>query len=147
MKYAPYSFSKLSTHKQCNRKFKYNYLDRAPKGKVDMTALLKGAAVHSILESHPNSSTHKLAEKYKHVVDNFIKTKLGEKYLNLNSTREFDFGLTYNLEPTSYSDKAALFRGSVDFICVITGILYDEIEVDSLDDIPDGWELDEILER
>lgn len=124
MKYAPYSFSKLSTHKQCNRKFKYNYLDKAPKGKVDMTALLKGGAVHSILEHYPNDSDHKLAPKYQHIADAFVRSKLGEKYLTQNSTREFNFGLTHDLEPCAYSDKAALFRGSVDFVCVIDGVLH-----------------------
>lgn len=146
MKYAPYSFSKLSSHKQCNRKFKYKYINKVKPEDRDLTALLRGSAVHSILEHHPNTSNHSLAEKYKHIVDKFISTKLGEKYLNQKSTREFNFGLTYDLEPTTYSDKAALFRGSVDFICINECVLHQEIEVDSLDDIPAGWELDKILE-
>lgn len=124
MKFTPYSFSKLSTHKQCGRKFKYNYIDKAPKGKVDMTALLKGGAVHSILENYPSESNHKLATKYQHIADKFIATNLGEKYLTQDSIREFDFGLTKDLTPTSYSDKEALFRGSVDFICTIESVLH-----------------------
>lgn len=124
MKFNPYSFSKLSTHKQCNRKFKYNYIDKAPKSKVDMTALLKGGAVHSIIEHYPNPSPHKLSSKYQHIVDEFITTNLGEKYLTQDSIREFDFGLTKKLEPTTYSDKEALFRGSIDFICTIDDTLH-----------------------
>jgi CRISPR/Cas system-associated exonuclease Cas4 (RecB family) len=124
MKYSPYSFSKLATHKHCNRKFKYNYIDKAPKDKMDMTALLKGGAVHSILEHYPNESSHKLAPKYQHIADKFIVTNLGEKYLTQDSIREFDFGLTMDLMPTSYSDKEALFRGSVDFICTIDDVLH-----------------------
>lgn len=124
MKFAPYSFSKLSTHKQCNRKFKYNYIDKAPKDKTDMTALLKGGAIHSIIEHYPNETSHKLAPKYQHIVDKFISTNLGEKYLTVDSIREFDFGLTKKLGPTSYSDKDALFRGSVDFICTIDKVLH-----------------------
>lgn len=147
MKYAPYSFSKLATHKHCNRKFKYNYIDKAPKDKTDMTALLKGGAVHSILEHYPNESTHKLAPKYQHIVDNFICTTLGEKYLNQESIREFSFGLTKQLTPTTYSDKEALFRGFIDFICTIEDTLPDEIiEVDSSDDVPDAYEIIEIIE-
>ena len=89
-----------------------------------MTALLKGGAVHSILEHYPNETAHKLAPKYQHIADNFIRTNLGEKYLIQDSIREFDFGLTENLEPTKYSDKEALFRGSVDFICTIDNVLH-----------------------
>lgn len=124
MKYSPYSFSKLSTHKNCNRKFYYNYIEKAPKSKRDMTALLKGGAVHSILEHYPNETSHKLAPQYQHIVDKFIKTNTAKKYLLSESTREFDFGLTHDLQPTSYSDKSALFRGSVDFICTIDDILH-----------------------
>ena len=124
MQFRPYSFSRLSTHKHCPRKFKYNYIDKAPKDKTDMTALLKGGAIHSIIEHYPNETSHKLAAKYQHIVDKFISTTLGEKYLTVDSIREFDFGLTEKLEPTSYSDKNALFRGSVDFICTIDKVLH-----------------------
>ena len=124
MKYNPYSFSKLSTHKHCNRKFKYNYIDKAPKDKMDMTALLKGGAVHSILEHYPNESLHKLAPKYQHIADKFVVTNIGEKYLTQESIREFDFGLTKDLTPTAYSDKEALFRGSIDFICTIDNVIH-----------------------
>lgn len=124
MKYAPYSFSKISTHKHCNRKFQYAYIEKAPKSKVDMTALLKGGAIHSILENYPVMSTHKLAPKYQHIADKFIATNLGEKYLSSDSIREFSFGLTKDLEPCLYSDKDALLRGFVDFICTIDNILH-----------------------
>lgn len=91
---------------------------------MDMTALLKGGAVHSILEHYPNESSHKLAPKYQHIADKFIVTNLGEKYLTQDSIREFDFGLTKELYPTEYSNKDALFRGSVDFICTIDNVLH-----------------------
>jgi len=124
MNLAPYSFSRLSTHKQCPRKFKYGYIDKIEPEKTDRTALLKGAAVHSILEYYPNVSSHKLAPKYSHIVDNFIKTKLGSKYLSSDSIREFDFGLTKDLSVCEYSDKNALFRGSIDFICKLDDVLH-----------------------
>ena len=69
MKFAPYSFSRLATHKNCPRKFRYSYIDKIPSGRVDRTAVLKGAAVHSIIENYPNESSHKLAPDYKHIVD------------------------------------------------------------------------------
>jgi CRISPR/Cas system-associated exonuclease Cas4 (RecB family) len=110
-------------HNKCNRKFKYRYLDKAPKGKSDLTALLKGGAIHSILEKYPSPSTHKIAPRYQHVVDNFVCTNLGAKYLNLESIREYNFGLTTDLEPTTYGDKLALFKGSIDYICTFDNIL------------------------
>lgn len=124
MKYSPYSFSKLNSFKSCNRKFKYIYIDKVQPEKTDMTALLKGGAIHSIIEHYPNQSNHKLAEKYQSIADKFISSKLGQKYLTINSTREFDFGLTKELQPYLYNDKAALFRGSVDYIALIDNELY-----------------------
>lgn len=124
MKYSPYSFSKLATHKHCNRKFRYNYIDKAPKDKTDITALLKGGAIHSIIEHYPEPARHKLAPQYQYIVDDFVRTNLGEKYLGQDSIREFDFGLTKDLQPTSYSDKQVLFRGSIDFICTIDNVIH-----------------------
>lgn len=123
-KYAPYSYSKISIHNQCNRKFKYQYLDKAPKSKSDITPLLKGGAVHSILENYPTPSTHKLAPKFQYIADKFIETDLGQKYLNLESIREYNFGLTKQLAPCKYSDKDALFKGSIDFITKIDDVLH-----------------------
>lgn len=123
MKYSPYSFSRLSTHKQCPRKFKYNYIDKVKPEKTDMTALFKGGAVHSILEHYPEQTTHKLAPKYQHIADKFIQSNMGDKYLSHDSIREFDFGLLSDLTPTKYSDKNAIFRGSVDYICTIDNVI------------------------
>lgn len=124
MKYTPYSYSKISTHQQCNRKFKYVYIDKVKPGKKDLTALLKGGAVHNIFENYPNPGTHKLAPKYQHIFDNFIKTKLGEKYVKTDSIREYSFGLTEDLQITTYAAKDALFRGFVDHICIIENVLH-----------------------
>lgn len=124
MKYAPYSFSKLSTYKSCSRKFKYVYIDKVPVEKTDITALLKGGAIHSIIEHYPEPSNHKLADKYKDIVDKFISSRLGQKYLSINSTREYDFGLTKSLQPCLYNDKDALFRGSIDYIAIIDNDLF-----------------------
>ena len=124
LKYAPYSYSKVSLHDQCNRKFKYRYIDKLPTKPKDLTPLLKGGAVHSILEHYPNPSKHKLAKKYQYIADNFIKTSLGEKYLKFESINEYSFGLDRDLNCTTYKDKNALFRGYVDYIVVIDDILY-----------------------
>lgn len=124
MKYTPYSYSKISTHQQCPKKFFWTYVEKAPKDKMDMTALLKGGAVHSILENYPEKSSHKLREKYQSLVNNFIESDLGKKYLNENSVREHRFGLTEDLQECKYSDKKALIRGSVDYVCVIDECLH-----------------------
>lgn len=145
-KYAPYSFSRLSTYKSCPRKFKYAYIDKAPRDYTDRTALLKGGAIHSILEHHPDQSTHKLAHKYQKIVDSFLSTDLGKKYMSRQSIREFNFGLDVNLNVTSYSSKDAVFRGSVDYICIGDTIASEIMEVDSLDDIPDDYEIIEVID-
>lgn len=124
MKHSPYSYSRLNSYKVCPRKFKYTYISKLKPQKLDRTALLKGGAVHSIIENYPEKSKHKLAPKYQHVFDKFIETELGKKYLSKESVREFEFGLTEDLEITSYSDKKAMFRGSVDFVCIVDNVLH-----------------------
>jgi CRISPR/Cas system-associated exonuclease Cas4 (RecB family) len=124
MKYSPYSFSRLGCHDGCNRQFKYKYIDKIPEGPRDMTALLKGGAVHSILEYYPKTTTHKLAPKYQHIADKFVTSRLGAKYLTKESTRELRFGLDENLEPCGYSYKKAIFRGSIDFVAPVNDLLH-----------------------
>lgn len=116
MKFTPYSFSKLSLYNQCPRKFKYRYIDKIKVPFVYNEALLKGGAVHSILEHHPDESTHKLANTYKHIAQRFLKTELANQIFKQPTLREFDFGLSKKLEPTEYNDSDALFRGSIDCI-------------------------------
>lgn len=124
LRFAPYSFSKLGLHKQCPRKFLFNYVLKKPKSPRDMTPLLKGGAVHSILEHYPAKSPHKLAGKYFHIADRFLRTTLGAKYFSENSIREFEFGVLPDFTPTEYYDKRAVFRGAVDYICLIDGVLH-----------------------
>lgn len=144
----PYSFSKLSTHVQCPRKYKYAYIDKAPEDQdVDITALLKGRAVHSIIENYPNKSTHAWAPKYQHIADKFFRTSLAKKYLTIPSTREHKFGISKKLEPTEYNDKEALFRGLIDYITIIDKYEEEILTVESIDDISDEYEIIEILDE
>jgi len=94
------------------------------RGEFDKTPLLKGVAIHSILENLPNKSTHKLAHKYQYIVDSFMESPLGTKYLSIDNSREFRFGLTKDLKPTEYKDKNAMFRGAIDLIGMDNDILY-----------------------
>jgi len=124
MEYLPYSFSKLAVYKDCPKRFFYNYIEKAPQDHMDRTALIKGGAIHSIFEKYPEKSTHKHAERYQHIANKFINSELGQHYLFRESTREYDFGLTRDFKPTKYSDKTGLFRGSIDYICIIDGVLH-----------------------
>ena len=123
-KYAPYSFSKMNTYLDCPRKFKYNYITKAPKSETDLTPLLKGGAIHNIIENYPNPPTNKLAPKYQHIADRFIESDLGKKYIFTKSVNEASFGLDENFNPVEYNDKSAIMRGYIDHVCIIDGIIH-----------------------
>lgn len=124
MRFAPYSFSKMDTYVQCPKKFQFSYIDKLPKKPQDLTPLLKGGAVHNILELHPEPATHKLAPQYQHIVDEFLATELGQKSLKTESVREYKLGIDKELKPCKYSDKKALFRGIVDYIHTDENVLH-----------------------
>jgi len=83
-----------------------------------MTALLKGGAVHSILENYPDMSSHKYAERNQHIADKFTSSEVGTRYFSLQNSREVKFGMLANGGATSFSDKKAIFRGAVDYMCI-----------------------------
>ena len=123
LQFAPYSFSAMNTYVQCPKKYKYSRIDKIDPGPRDMTALLKGGAIHDILEKYPEKSTYKLAPKYQGIADKFIESDLGQKYLGTEAVQELKFGLTKDLKECSFNDKSALFRGAVDYLAVIDGVL------------------------
>jgi CRISPR/Cas system-associated exonuclease Cas4 (RecB family) len=114
LKFAPYSFSRISTHKQCPRKFKYSYVDDVKVPFVYSEPLMKGGAVHHILEHHPELSTHKHQAKYQHIADKFLETDLAREIMMYERKVELDIGLTAELKPCAYGSKEAMFRGSID---------------------------------
>ena len=59
-----------------------------------------------------------MAEKYQYIADKFILSPLGQKYMTRDSVREHSFGITSKLEPTTYGDKEAIFRGHIDYVGV-----------------------------
>jgi len=119
-KYAPYSFSRINTFNQCNRKFKYNVIDKLKPEKSDTTALRKGIEIHSVLEKHP--AIPNVTETNLKIASTFINSELGKFYFNLNNTREVKFGLDNSLVPVQYS-KNTLFRGFIDFVCIKDNVL------------------------
>lgn len=122
--YAPYSFSKLSTYKNCPRKFAYNYILKIPREQCDNEALRKGSAVHSILENYPVSVNK--PNIYQDVADRFIRSNLGQNLLNRQSTREYKFGMCLDdsgkFVECNYSKS--LFRGFIDYVCVIDNVIH-----------------------
>ncbi len=123
LKYAPYSYSRISTF-GCPRKSKYKYIQGIKPQPQNLEPLLKGGAVHHILEKFPEKSTHKLSPKYQYIVDEFVQTALGKRVLFRESSREVDIGLNTSLEPCEYSSEDAMFRGSVDYLYIEDGIIH-----------------------
>ena len=118
MRFAPYSFSKLSTYQQCPLRFKFKYIDKIPEGKFDDSALVKGSNVHSILENYSE------VQQQNSIVEKFLKCDIAQKYLpailgTSKSVKEFNIGLDTKLNPSKYSDKSTIFRGKVDLMTVI----------------------------
>jgi len=122
MSFKPYSFSKISVYENCPRQFKYKYIDKLPTAPKDMTPLLKGSAVHNILENYPNKGTHKLQEKYQFIVDEFLDSDY-KKLFDYPNLREQAIALDDTLSPKPYG-KNVLFRGYIDYMCFIDGILH-----------------------
>ena len=118
MKFSPYSYSKISTFESCKKKFDYTYITKIKLKPKYNEALLKGGAVHSILEDYPEASSHKLAEKYYPSVKTWIESPRGQSILTVPSQNEISFGLNSRLEPVEYKDKTAMFRGFIDRIFV-----------------------------
>ena len=134
LKFAPYSYSKISTFKSCPLKFKFQYIDKIP-GKMDTAALIKGRTIHYLIENSNLTEIEYSDEMKQNIRDypeavqiknNFEQSELGIKYLkNIDkaSINEYKLGLSLTLSATEYS-RESLFNGIVDYICVKSGVLY-----------------------
>lgn len=118
MRFNPYSFSKISTHLQCPKKFQFCYIDKVKIPYKHNEALVKGSAVHSILEYFPEKSLHKYAEKYFDVAETYLKSPSGWELINKNAMKEFDLAFDSDFNLVDYKDKSAMFRGSVDRVII-----------------------------
>lgn len=158
MKFAPYSYSKISSFVSCPRKFKYNYIDKLGIFKPS-EALEKGSRVHQLLENFEEIKETKVLPKFKFSVTppekqkavdkvafDFMKSDLGRLYLTKCDVigDEVKFGLDKKLNPIGYYDKAAIMRGAIDKL--VWCYDYQEIEIDDINDIPDEYELVKIIE-
>ena len=132
-KYSPYSFSKINTHQQCPRKFKYIYVDKAPRLEEPSIPLAKGKFIHLLLEHHGDLQKVKQDKEFKEIVavlgkdgirDNykiytdFKKSAIGKKFTGFNEVfTELKLGLSQDLEffnYDSYKDPNLLLRGYID---------------------------------
>ena len=140
--YKPYSYSKLAVYNTCPKKFKYKYILKLKEEIKDKTPLVKGKLVHKALEVYPEKI--ELGE-YNTILENFLNSRYSE-LLKIPRKAEIGIGLTEDLEPVDYS-KNILFRGYIDYMSVINELEEVIMNVDSLDDIPGGYELIEIIEE
>lgn len=126
LRYGPYSHSKLDTHIQCPRRFKYKFVLRLPEGEADKTALFKGIRVHNLLEHYPNNQHVKTDAEQSKIVNEFITSALGVKYLEEHletATREIQIKLALinnEIIPQDGFKRAdIIFNGFVDYVNII----------------------------
>lgn len=129
-----YSFSKISTFKNCKYQFKLRYIDKIPEPKN--TALVKGNKIHKALET---LDTSKLEPELKQIANNFINSELGQNIFNKVSVNETRILLDSKAEPSSvykesefvgYIDKIIINNNHVELIDFKTGKYKDLIYQD-----------------
>ena len=158
MKYNPYSVSRMGTFSTCPKKFKLQYIEKIKVESEPKLALYRGSFAHEILEHNFNYDiapklnevfTQEEADKVIEMIKEFRNTPLGkatEKMINHpSSVREEDFAFNSNLELVDFWDKNSWMRGSSD----LYNVDYDEheVEVETLDEIPEGYEVISIIEK
>jgi len=136
MKYSPYSASRIASWNQCHRRFKYSYIDKAPREPSDDTPLKKGFCTHLFLENHiAKFSKEKLLKEIKkegipddivreskRIYKDFVNSQLGKQifsYFPLGA--ELEVGLKIengNIVTCEFLDPDCLFRGKIDYVCV-----------------------------
>lgn len=110
MKYAPYSFSRLSTFETCPQKFKFRYID-CLQGAEASAALKKGSEIHSLLEHYPDCEE----SQYRGIIQTYMDN-LGKKYDLSKAQREVEIALDGDLKPCEPYSSKLLFRGFADAV-------------------------------
>lgn len=138
MKFTPYSASKIGLYENCNRRFKYRYVDKIKKPFQQSVAMTKGHIVHFLLEYHELPDKEKLqkmkldaeimdAKFYSkelvkeciHIYRKFINTEAGKRLLGLKKLQaEGTCALTRKLKPCGFRDNGVMYRGVIDRIAV-----------------------------
>jgi len=153
--YNPYSVSKIGTFQSCPKKFQYQYILKPKIEKEPQLALLRGSFAHKVLEYDFDYNidfklndvfNEKEKEKVINILKKFRESEVGKKIEKIMKvgTKEEDFSFDSSLNFKSFWDKTSWLRGSAD---IISPPYYDNkiIEVNSLDEIPDDYELVEVL--
>ena len=121
-----FSYSKISTYKQCPYKFKLLYIDKIGKPVVN-EALIKGSKIHSLLENYeyvinqytenPQNAGNGKDVEYLNIVLTFSKSDIGHDILNKQSIREHCVKFDENLNANdSLSKKETYLIGYIDRI-------------------------------
>lgn len=99
LRFQPYSFSKLDTHEQCPRRFKYKYVLKMSEGDVDRTPLIKGNAIHQVLERYPNIENMDIDKEYIDIAIDYINSDVGQQYFSEDtlSTAEREYRIRLNI--------------------------------------------------
>jgi len=129
-RFTPYSHSKISSHQQCPRKFKYYYVDKVPHPKVPQIHFDKGKLIHMMFEFDGNLKKIQEQREYKDIIKHGLVKKEDiiayfkvYKSFRKNSIfsrkvlfKELSIGITSNFDKTGYSSKDAMFRGYIDAV-------------------------------
>jgi len=128
LKYAPYTYSRLSTFSSCKRKFKFQRIDKIEIEEGFSLALARGKYFHELIEKYPNkniddTATHGLEKadviNVRNVYTSF-KDTLGKTFLDEHVTigNEAMFGLDKKFNATNFYNTAAIIRGVIDRITI-----------------------------
>lgn len=130
MKYAPYSFSKIHTFFECQKKFDFTYVNKIDidRDYVDPIYYVRGRFLHSYIADRLNGGDGMKLKGYnldindKLTLIDHADTSLENEYISLS----FDFeknhiekyiSLNKDLEPNTSKDKSA-FNGYIDYVAV-----------------------------
>ena len=130
LKYAPYSWSKISTWKQCPKKFWFKYVIKEPITVEPQFHFDFGKLVHLLFEYERDINALKTSNDWKEIIqhkllkaediknalsvyDDFIK--LGSKITSYPRLfAELPLGITENMKFCKYDDPDAILRGYLD---------------------------------
>lgn len=130
MKYAPYSFSKIHTFFECQKKFEFTYVNKVSidRDYEDPSYFKRGRFLHAYIANRLNGGDGSKLRQYD--VETDTKMSLVEyadqalEHELISFTFDFDtnmvesyISLDQNLEPTRMKDKAAL-GGYIDYYAV-----------------------------
>jgi len=129
MKYAPYSFSRLSEYQRCPRKFYFKYIERLPD--LLQEAGRFGKIVHELISYALEKQTFNQAilarlspAEANEAIDMLEKALQFKQNIPLLEEygTEIQFAIKASGELTDFNDSNALLRGVIDYAILIEGI-------------------------